>query len=412
MAKKKLTSQTDMHWLPEYNYLDEIRNQFHLPEKVNIHDVTLREAEQAPHVVLRPDEKMRIFEALDEMGVYSVELLPLFSEDDRNLAYELIKKKRRAKVFFLCRWAEKEVDFALEAGADGIVIECAAFPFLGKLVWDLDENQMIERLTRVTKYAKKHGIYTCVMPWDTLKGSPAFLERLYKSVVNEGGADHITVADTFGPALPWTVTYIVKKLREWVPGTPIEWHCHNDFGLATAAMLAAVSSGVSTVHTAMNALGERAGNAATEEVVVNLELQLGVDTGIKMDKLYSTSMLVSELAKMPLPRNKPVVGDNEFTYESGMVCDMVLRTTKAGQPTATEPFAPQLIGRKGYDIILGKGTGRTVVMDRLDKLGYTATKEQTAQIVEAVKREAGIRKWSISEAAFEDIVREILKDIK
>jgi hypothetical protein len=119
LSKKKLTGLTDKYWITDFNYLDEVRRQFNLPERVYIHDVTLREAEQSPHVALRPDEKIRIFEALDDMGVHSVEVFPIISPEDKEMSKELVKMPRQAKVFFLCRWNEWEVDFALEAGADG-----------------------------------------------------------------------------------------------------------------------------------------------------------------------------------------------------------------------------------------------------------------------------------------------------
>ena len=175
---------TDKYWVTEFNYLEEVRKQFTLPEKVRIHDVTLREAEQTPHVALKSDEKLRIYEALDDMGVYSVELLPIISADDREVAKELVKMRkngRKTKIVFLCRWSEKEVDFAAENGADGVVVECPASPWFGKVVWDLSEDQMIERLTKAASLAKKHGLETSVMPWEATKTPLPFLERLYKN---------------------------------------------------------------------------------------------------------------------------------------------------------------------------------------------------------------------------------------
>ena len=114
MSKGKKSGLTDKYWVTDFNYLDEVTKQFSLPEEVRIHDVTLREAEQAPHVVLRPDEKIRIFKALDDLGVYSVEVFPIISSDDKELAKELVKIPRKTKVFFLCRWNEEEVDFVCQ----------------------------------------------------------------------------------------------------------------------------------------------------------------------------------------------------------------------------------------------------------------------------------------------------------
>jgi 2-isopropylmalate synthase len=276
----------------------------------------------------------------------------------------------------------------------------------------MSENDMIERLTRVVAHARKNGIFVTAMPWDDYRAPLDFLERMYKSLVYDGGADHVTMADTLGMGLPWTTAYIVGKMKEWVPGVPIEWHAHNDYGLATSIMLSAVSAGASVVHTSMNSLGERAGNAATEEVVIGLELFLGLDTGIKTEKLYEVSRMVSELAKIPLPMNKPVVGDNEFTFESGQVIYSIshLRGTKGAY--CPMPFAPEYIGRKRYNFVLGKMSGSYIIAERLKELGLSASKEQVTEILETVKREASIRKWSIPDDLFETIAREILQQGK
>ena len=410
MRKKKLSGLTDKYWITDFNYLDEVRQQFHLPDRVYIHDVTLREAEQAPHVALRPDEKIRIFKALDELGVHSVEVFPIISPEDRELSKELVKMPRQAKVFFLCRWNEWEVDFALEAGADGVVIECAGNPWLNKTFFGMSEDESIERLVRVAAYAKKNGIFTTTMPWDDFLAPMPFLERMYKSLVNDAGVDHVVIADTHGFSLPWTTVYIIGKLREWVGDTPIEMHAHNDYGLATVDMLAAVAGGASVVHTSINAIGERSGNAATEEVALDLEMLLGVDTGIKLDKLYPVCRLVSDLTKIPIPMNKPVTGDNQFDFESGMVVDSIERLRDTDRPFAPFICLPEMIGRKkGYNIVLGKMTGKTAVSKKLEELGLSATKEQIAEIVQAVKSEGSIRKWSITDDIFETIARGILQ---
>jgi isopropylmalate/homocitrate/citramalate synthase len=401
---------TDKYWVTEFNYFEEIRKQFTLPERVYVHDVTLREAEQTPHVVIKPDEKLAIYEALDDMGVYSVELLPIISSDDREVARELVrmrKEGRKAKIIFLCRWDEKEVDFALENGADGVVVECPGSPWFGKVVWGLDEQAMIDRLVKAG-HAKKNGLYTSVMPWEATKAPIQFLERLYKAVANEAGVDQITYTDTMGFGLPWTTTFMVRKVREWAPNVTVGMHAHNDYGLATSVMLAGIVGGASTVHTAINTLGERAGNASTEEVAVDTELLLGVSTGINLDRIYYVTRLVSEVTKIPIASNKPISGDNEFTVESGMVADMNLRMMKTDKPFTTLAFAPELIGRGPLSIIVGKMTGGTVIRDKLENMGVKATKEQVKEIVERVKRQAIVRKWSLPDPVFAEIVRDVI----
>jgi isopropylmalate/homocitrate/citramalate synthase len=247
------------------------------------------------------------------------------------------------------------------------------------------------------------------MPWEATKAPIQFLERLYKAVANEAGGDQITYTDTMGYGLPWTTTYMVRKVREWAPNVTVGMHAHNDYGLATSVMLSGITAGASTVHTAINTLGERAGNASTEEVAVDAELLLGVDTGIDLSKIYDVTRLVSEVTKIPIPLNKPITGDNEFTVESGMVADMNLRMMKTDKPFTTLAFAPELIGRGPLNIIVGKMTGGTVIRDKLDKMGVSATKEQVKEIVERVKRQAIVRKWSLPDPVFAKIVRDVVE---
>ena len=402
---------TDQYWVTEFNYLEEVRKQFTLPERVYIHDVTLREAEQAPHVVIKPDEKLRIYEALDDMGVYSVELLPIISSDDREVAKDLVnmrKKGRKTKIIFLCRLEEKEVDFAVETGADGVVVECAGSPWHAQHALRLTGDEMIQRLATVSAYAKKRGLWVSAMPWEMTRSPLKHLEKTYKAL-GDVGVDEITYADSMGSGDTVATAYIIRKIREWAPNVSIAMHAHNDFGLATAIMLSAVCAGASTVHTSMNFLGERAGNAGTEEVVVGLELLHGIDTGIRLDRIYPTAQLISEIVKIPIPMNKPIIGDNEFTFESGMVIDMLLRMAKTERPFSIMAFSPEVVGRKGYRTIFGKMSGGASVRHGLEKLGLSATKEQVAQIVEGVKREAIVRKWSIPDDVFERIAREVLE---
>ena len=408
MSKGTFQTRTDKHWVTEHNFFDDVKSQISLPEQVRIHDVTLREAAQAPHIVLRPDEKIRIYEALDELGVYSVEIFPIISEEDKELAKELVKRKRKAKIYFLCRWFKEEVDFALECGADGVVVEGAGNTTFGKYVLNTSPDEMYKNFVDTTLHATKNGLFTAVMPWDSNRGPIEFMERVYKGVVNEGGANHVVIADTFGCALPQATTWYVRKLMEWVPGIPVEMHAHNDFGMATSVMLSAVAAGATVVHTSINCLGERAGNAATDEVALGIELLLGMKTGLNLNLLYPVAQLVSELTKIPIARNKPVTGDNEFTCESGMVAYVIDKFAKSNMPS--QAYSPETIGRDGYNIILGKMSGAYSVAMKLREAGIEATKEQVADITALIKAESSIRKWSLTETDLKTIVKAYFAD--
>jgi len=397
---------TDKYWVTPYNFIPEVRDQLDIPAEVQIHDVTLREAEQAPHIALKPDEKIRLARALDDLGVARIEIFPIVSDDDREVARELARMGLRAKVIALARWLEEDIDVALECGVDGVMIEGPCNPWFTQACWGMSADQMIESFTRAVAYAKRNGLYTVAVPWDAWKAPLEVLERLYKSMA-EYGPDALAISDTFGFSLPWTTVWMIRKLRSWVPGIPVEMHAHNDFGLATVDMLAAVAGGATCVHTSLNALGERAGNAATEEVALALELLMGCRTGIRLEKLYPVCQLAQELAKVRNAPNKPVVGDNEFTYESGLVVFMLEKLADAGRVYTMMPFSPQLIGRDGYQVILGKMSGSTSVELKLKQLGIRASPEQVEEITRRVKREAITRKWSLPDYVFRAIVREV-----
>jgi 2-isopropylmalate synthase len=267
---------------------------------------------------------------------------------------------------------------------------------------------MYKNFVDTTLHATKNGLFTAVMPWDSNRGPIEFMERVYKGVVNEGGANHVVIADTFGCALPQATTWYVRKLMEWVPGIPVEMHAHNDFGMATSVMLSAVAAGATVVHTSINCLGERAGNAATDEVALGIELLLGMKTGLNLNLLYPVAQLVSELTKIPIARNKPVTGDNEFTCESGMVAYVIDKFAKSNMPS--QAYSPETIGRDGYNIILGKMSGAYSVAMKLREAGIEATKEQVADITALIKAESSIRKWSLTETDLKTIVKAYFAD--
>ena len=205
--------------------------------RVYIHDVTIREAEQAPGIVFTKDEKVAIAKALDRLGVYSLETFPVVSKDDREVTRQILDLKLNAKVVCLARWLKEDIDTVANCGAYGVIVENVANPWTCNVMWGLSEDDIIQRFVEAVRYAKSLGLHTVAMPWDDFRVPLSFLERLYKAIVFEGGADAVAISDTSGNSLPWTTMMIIKRLREWIPATPIHMHAHNEFGLATAAML-------------------------------------------------------------------------------------------------------------------------------------------------------------------------------
>jgi 2-isopropylmalate synthase len=403
---------TDKYWISPYNFEEEVRSSFNLPERVYIHDVTLREAQQSPGVCLRPEEKIRIAKSLDNLGVDSIENGSYMSEIEKEVTRKLVKMNKegeiKAKITSLAHWTERDIDIALECGVDRVLISQDSNPWTAKKVYGIEEDEFIKKLNNIILYAKENGLFVTAQIYDTYRAPLGFLERLCKTLANEGGVDRVAISDTFGCALPWTAAYLVKKVKSWIPNVPIEHHGHNDYGLATASMVGAVIGGAEVVHSSVNGVGERVGNATTEEVSMALGLLLGVKTGINLSEIYPTCELVSELTKIPIPRNKAIVGENGFMTGSGMVAWRYFKVAKTDRPYARVPFSPEIIGKKDHEIILGYGCGKTIIKHKLKEMGISATDDQMREIAQKVKEEAYIRKSSIPDIQFEIIVKNVL----
>jgi len=401
-------------WVPYLNFIEDIRKTISPPERVYIHEVFLRESNQHPRVSLKSDEMIYVAKLLDEMGVARIEFYPIISEEDKKAVKELSKENLRADISALSRVMKSDIDIAVDTGATHIMLEIPGNPYAFAAIWGMDEETFITQLVEHTEYAKSRGVKVSVMPWDTYRAFYEymdFFEKLYRSLCIEAKADGVVTSDTFGMSLPQAVMYVIRKVREWCPNTPVEMHGHNDFGMATAIMLSAVMAGASYVHTAMNGIGERAGNAPTEEVVMVLEALLGVPTGIKLDMLYYVSQLIEELTKIKMPSNKAIVGDAIFTYESGLVVDilMKLKDLEPLKEVGLMPFSYSVIGRPSYKIILGKGAGKANIIYKAKELGIDLEGVDIERLLEEVKREAIVRKWEVPDEAFKAIVSKMKK---
>lgn len=399
-------------FLTPYNDVPEVRNQFTLPKKVLIHDVTIREVMQSPRLCLRPEEKIRVAKALDKMGVYSIENGAYMTPTEKEVTAELVRMHKKgeikAHIVPLAHWVEKDIDIALETGADRVLMSANGNPVTLEENDGVSPEDAIKRLVNVTKYAKKNGLFFTAQIYDTYRMPLDYMERLFKSIVYDGGADSIAISDTFANVLPWTAAWMIRKIKSWVPNTRLEHHGHNDFGMSTAMMIGAITGGCEVVHTSINNIGERVGNAATEEVAMVLELLMHIDTGIDLTQIYPTAELVSRLTKLPISPNKAVIGENVFLQGSGMIAWHQFRWEKMGKPWYNMPFAPQTIGRDEMEVILGVGCGKGIVEHELEKMGISATKEQMGKIADKVKEEAYICKWSLSKIQFRQILTEVL----
>lgn len=397
-------------WVSALNFLPEVRAQWTVPRRVEIHDVTLRDGEQTARIVFTPQEKIAIAKELDALGVASIEPgLPATAED-REVISALASMGLRAKVKPLVRVREEDVAHAIECRADAIVLEFGINPFLLKVVYDVTPAELAARVVEYSNVAKDAGIEVEFMGWDTFRiPTLEYVRGFFEQIVEGGSIDRLTVSDTFGMAHPSAVAHMFAELTSWFPDLPLGLHVHNDFGLATATAMVAVTSGASSVHSSVNALGERAGNVATEEIAVALQHLLDIDAGIDLSRLVRVSEIVGEVAKRPAAPNKPIVGSHLFEVESGIVVHILerMRASNLGE-VGLSPFPAELVGRESFVIVPGRGTGRHAVRALLEQLEITATDEQMDEITERVKQLALVLKNGLPPELFAAVVGEVL----
>jgi len=401
--------KTDNYWLTEYNWKNEVRDQYNLPDKVQIHDATLREGQQTPGIILKEDEQVRIAQALDDLGVDRIEVIPKMSDEDKKATKSIMKLKLDAKVVAFCSWNKEDIDLALECGVDGIILDYVGNPWQAKVFWEMKPEEIVEKGVNAAKYAKKHGLYVSALIWDDMKAPEDFLKLNYTSIVEEGGVDAVCLADTYGFSMPWTIKYMVEKIKTWIPNTPIELHIHNDFGMATALSLSGVAGGASIVDTAILGLGERCGNAPTEEVALALELILGIKTGIKLDKIYKTCKIIQKISRFKIGDRKPLVGENAFRFSSGWIYWMQNKAKKAGEIQGMLPYKPEFIGRPGMEYVIDKSIGKSLLKYKLNKLGIIVSNEEDLnKILSKITKESSVTKSIIEDFELEKIAESIL----
>ncbi len=382
-----------------------------LPKKVHIWDETLRDGEQTPGVALTLDEKIDIAKMLDEVGTAIVVVgFPAVSADEQKIVAAIAKEGLgKAVVGAPARAVIGDIDACIRADVKEVPIFIATSDFRLKYQLRMTREEMLERLAQCVEYGKDHGLTIDYIAEDSTRSDMDFLCRAYRTAI-DAGADKICIADTVGFVRPEVMRHIIKGIKDslWSKSkykVPMAVHCHDDFGLANANTLVGVEEGVTYPHVCVNGYGERAGNAAFEEVVMALEELYGVDTGIETEKIYKLSRLVERHFVVPLPLHKAISGDNAFTHSSGI--------HSHGQLTHSmtyEPISPSLVGRR-REFHLGKFVGRHFVEYMLKMGGVSASPEQARMITERIKTTHEDLKKSQSKNSFDRIKGE-LRDLR
>ncbi|HVF20579.1 MAG TPA: 2-isopropylmalate synthase [Mycobacteriales bacterium] len=343
-------------------------------DRITIFDTTLRDGEQSPGIALGVVEKLEIAEQLARLGVDVIEAgFPAASPGDFEGVRAIAETVKGPSVAALCRTREEDVARAWEAISPAERPRIHTFISTSPIHRDKKLRMTTDQVLAETARAVAQASALCgdveFSAEDATRTELDFLIEVYAAAI-ENGATTVNVPDTVGFVLPEEYVVIMRELQERVPGAAgVTWsvHCHNDLGLATANSLAAVRAGARQVEVCVNGIGERAGNAALEEVVMALRTHsptLGFTTGIETREITRTSRLVSMLAGYPVQRNKSVVGANAFSHESGIHQHGVLM-----ERTTYEIMNPEDVGLAGNTIVLGKHSGRHAFVDALHKLG-------------------------------------------
>lgn len=373
--------------------------------KINFFDTTLRDGEQSPGVNLNTQEKLAIAKQLERLGADIIEAgFPASSRGDFLAVQEIARTIKNCSVTGLARCVKGDIDAAWEALKEGahprIHVFIATSDIHLKHKLKMTREQVIERAVEMVKYAKERFPIVQWSAEDACRTELPFLAEIVEKVI-DAGASVINLPDTVGYLAPAEYGNIFKYMKENVPNihkAKLSAHCHDDLGMAVANSLAAIENGADQIECAVNGIGERAGNAALEEIAVALHTRKDfyqVETGITLNEIKRTSDLVSKLTGMAVPRNKAVVGDNAFAHESGIHQDGFLK-----EKSTYEIISPELVGVTADALVLGKHSGRHAFKERLTALGFQFDSEEINKFFTLFKELTEKKKKSLMRILF------------
>ncbi|HIE12418.1 MAG TPA: homocitrate synthase [Desulfotomaculum sp.] len=348
---------------------------------IRILDTTLRDGEQTAGVVFANREKIRIAKLLDELGVHQIEAgIPVMGGDEAEALKEICKLRLKTSIMGWNRPVIKDIEASLACGVDAVAVSISTSDIHIKYKLQTSREWVLEKVTEAVAFAKRHGVYVSANAEDASRSDTDFL-LTFARAVKEAGADRLRYCDTVGVLDPFTIYKRVKQIVDEV-GIPVEMHTHNDFGMATANALAGVEAGADWIGVTVCGLGERAGNAALEEVVMALKVIYGVDLGLKTEMFREVAEYVSRAAQRELPAWKAIVGSNMFAHEAGIHADGVLK-----HPKAYEAFQPEEVGL-ARQIVIGKHSGTASLRAKFAEYGITLTRHQAEELLPEVRKAA------------------------
>jgi len=352
-----------------------------MENRIQIFDTTLRDGEQSPGYSMNLEEKIRMALQLERLRVDVIEAgFPIASDGDFIAVREIAKQVKTSKVAALCRTKTQDIDRAWEA------LQYAEKPRIHTFIATSDihlkyklqksREQAKTDAVNAVKYAREFCADVEFSAEDASRSDREFLYEVFTEVI-DAGATVVNVPDTVGYSTPWEFGELIKGIRENVPNidqAKLSVHCHNDLGVAVANSLTAIQNGAQQIECTINGIGERAGNASLEEIVMAIRTrqeQFARDTQIKTEEIYPASQLLAEVTGNGVQPNKAIVGENAFAHEAGIHQDGVLKN-----PMTYEIMTPQSVGIPKNKIVLGKHSGRHALKNRLEELKFELSRDQ------------------------------------
>jgi methanogen homocitrate synthase len=344
---------------------------------IEICDVTLRDGEQTPGVSFTREEKMNIAQLLDTVGVEVIEAgFPITSPYEKQCVTAIAGQGLNARICCLARAKKEDIDAAIDCDVEMVSVFIATSDLHIRTKYRKPREHVLAGALTMVEYAHDHGLQVRFAAEDASRTDPGFLKQVFQGGA-EHGADLLSFADTVGFLTPLQVRERVAEMVTWTE-KPLCIHCHDDLGFASANTITAAEAGAFQLHTTVNGIGERAGNAALEEVLVACRLKGDVQR-YDLTPIKRLSQVVEAYSRIPVAKTKAIVGDNAFAHESGIHIAAILE-----DPLTYEFVPPELVGRERR-FILGKHSGRHSLEHEVTRLGYNLTEKQICSVLDRVK---------------------------
>ena len=346
--------------------------------QIYVVDTTLRDGEQTAGVVFANEEKLAIATMLSDLGVDQLEVgIPTMGGDEKNAIKSIVKRNLKSSIMAWNRAVISDIQESIDCGVDAVAISISVSDIHIKNKLKTSREWVLENMVKSVEYAKKNGLYVSVNGEDASRADREFLIKFMKAA-KEVGADRFRYCDTVGVMGPFQIEEEIKCLHDNAK-LDIEMHTHNDFGMATANAIAGLRGGANHVGVTVNGLGERAGNAALEEVVMALKFVYGCDVNMDTTMFREISEYVSKASGRELPIWKAIVGTNMFAHESGIHADGAIKN-----PKNYEAFDPSVVGLE-RQIVIGKHSGKAAIVNKFKEYKIELTNEEASVILEMVR---------------------------